>query len=305
MKGSIEKKKAFVKTFQDPLSELGFFVKNHIFYKCSKANRYMLFVEMELMGAGTLNRIDIGFGSNYAPIKLGRKTIYGTGRLDVLRYLERSNATIREESGQFAGRNDVIGFINHVEYIMPHVMDFIAPLISRVTSFTDYLAVEEALKEKEYEDFKMVAGGATETTLLGYLSLGDIENVRRIADKLITFHKNRIARYAWQAENDPLYVRTNERIEEELKFVAQHMGFKSIAAVEEYRNMILSSLASRQQSLIENTQRATKDMEHAIALRERIDNGSVDDLMEVIAIRDAQSIETCTRFFGERRYSAS
>jgi len=107
MKSSTEKRKAFVDAFQESLGEMGFFVKNSVFYKYSKANKYLLYVNVEIAGAGTLLRINIGWGSNFAPIKCQRKMIYGAYELDVLRYLERNDAKVRGDIGQFVLKNDL------------------------------------------------------------------------------------------------------------------------------------------------------------------------------------------------------
>lgn len=319
MKSSIEKQKAFVNTFQGPLSGMGFFVKNHVFYKCSKANRYMLSVAMELSSAGTLLRINIGFGSNYAPIMPGYKSVYGTGNVDAVSYLECSKAhiwdesgrfvirndmdVIRQESGVFSIRNDVQGLVDHVEYILPRFMDTFGPILSSVNLLSSYLVAEEALVEKVFEKHERVRGGAMQATILGYLSLGDFENAKRIADKLAEFNRNRLARYKWQKEEDPEYKISD--IEDSYKETLRIAPPMSNEAQISLREALETSFINRHKYLQENIQRANKDIESATALRERIEAGAVANLMAEIALRDARSIETCTRFFGERRYAAS
>lgn len=270
MKSSDEKRKAFVNVFQAPLSKMGFFVKNNVFYKCSKVNRYMFSVEAEIARAGTLCRINIGFGSNFAPIKRDRMMIYGSLSIDALKHLESNDTRIKEDSGRFAIRNDVQGFSNHAEYLLPPFMDYFSPLLNTVTSLSDYLKTEEYLTGLFYKDFEGIEGGIEETTALGYLALGDVENAIRIAKKLVAFHQNRIAIYRLPAENDPFY-----------------------------------GAAKQFNSFEENIQRATRDLASAISLAEKIETGATGALLTEIALRDAQSIEACTQFLGERRYSGS
>jgi hypothetical protein len=270
MKSSTEKRKAFVDAFQESLGEMGFFVKNSVFYKYSKANKYLLYVNVEIAGAGTLLRINIGWGSNFAPIKCQRKMIYGAYELDVLRYLERNDAKVRGDIGQFVLKNDLPTFRDCAEYLVSPTIEYFGPLLSDITSLSDYLKTEEVLSDRFFLHYEGVKGGIQETTLLGYLALDDLENASRIADKLVEFQQNRIKIFRLPAEEDSFYGNRKKYV-----------------------------------SFEESIQYATKKLEEANQLKKKIEAGVMDDLMAEIVLRDARSIETCTQYFGERKYSRS
>lgn len=262
MRPSIEKRKAFVNIFQDSLGEMGFFVKNNVFYKCSKANRYAIGIEVAITGSGVLNDISLFFGSNYSPLRYEYSHLFFGGTLSSWLYLRRENNKLWEESERYSRGNDTKIFSDYLMFVLPHFVHHFGPLLEDIPSLQKYLEVEEALTEKVWNRPWLTKKAADVRTIFGYLSLGDFENALRVAREVIEYHSDSI---------------------------------RDVHETSRYEPRIAEPFIESE----------TKIIQYVAALATRIDSGDVDGLMEEVATRDAQSIEVCTRFFGERRYSGS
>ena len=280
MTNDFEKKKVFADIFHNAMVKMGFFRKENAFYRCSKANRYVIEVMTEYWPDGSLYDVGIGFGSNYAPIKCYSTGLSLGNYIRATEYLALSDDRIRRERQRVEDEVNIGPFSKYLETVLPAFVCTYTPLLTGIASLHDYLKVEEALSEKAGLEWAGIESGAKEVTVLGYLAVGDRESALRVCRKIPVYCRNYI-QYVIPVlygadEEDRIRASGTESIEEELLRLREGEE----GDIEFYN----------------------KKIDSAMALENKILSGSVEEFLALAAERDPQSIDACARFFGESLY---
>lgn len=260
MRSDIERQKAFADVFHDAMTEIGFFCKENTFYRCSKANQYVLEVYAEYFRDGRLYDISIGFGSNYEPIECSRKELSLNSYLGLTEYAAIFDDKIRRERQRMEDRAELPTISEYLKKtVLPAFLKTYAPMLRGINSLHDYLKAEEEFIERDCVLGYNIKGGACEQTALGYLALGDVESALRVCRKIPVYYRKYI---------QPVYEENGSNASGRVELIP-------------YANRMIDS---------------------AIAMENQIASGSIEELLAQATERDAQSIEACTKFFGESLY---